>query len=294
MVKFENKKIFFELDTKINDEYLNKYVAVLLPKEGKDGRIIYIRTVEIEERQPRGRSFNEIDTFNNLSDYDIYPIPNLDKDEQMRRSLVYAVGQAGSGKTTLSAVFALLYHKFYPQNKIYYFTMNPATNERAFKEHNIDNVIKKINVTEFADRWYETNEKGELYDEESPFINSLQIFDDLDVLEGERKKSMWKYITFINESLRKLNVSAYVMSHIPSDGLITRKFLKELKIYVIYPFLNKRACQNDRVLLQYLQYKKPEVELLCSLPSRWVWLNETKRVIITQNQIFSSDELAKY
>jgi len=292
MVRFENKKIFFAIDAKINKQYLNKYIAVLVHKTDKKGTLYYIRTEEIDMNSKIPHNlYEEINTFEQLKDYDIYPLPNMDDDDQMRRSVVYAVGQAGSGKTTLSAIFAKMYHLLYPTSEIFYFTMNPAKNERAFTEYEVEHIIKRVDVNKFADNWIKENEKGELYNDDSRLKNSLQIFDDLDVLEGDRKKSMWKYITFINESLRKLNVSCYVMAHIPTDGLITRKFLKEIKIYVIYPFLNRRACQYDRVLYAYLQYKRKEVELICNLPSRWIWLNETKRVIITENQIFSSDIL---
>ena len=290
---YNNKNIYFQIDRTINKNHLTEYCAVLIYEEGSKPNY-YIRVVEKDANiieSSNSKLFHEIQTEKILKDYKIYPLPNMNKDVDMRRTTVYSVGVGGSGKTYLAMFFASLYHQLYPDNKIFYFTCNPAKNDPSIDKFHMEDIIERIDVRKFSLEWYGINEKGMLYDEDSPLNNSLQIFDDLDVLDGEERKMMWKYITFTNESLRKLDVSSYVMSHSPSDGRITAKFLKELKIYVIYPSLNFRACQNDRVLYHYLKYKASEIYNLCNLPSRWVWINETKRIVITENQIFPSSSL---
>ena len=294
MPKYTNKNIFFKIDNTINKSFLTDYCALLFNDKGKP--VYYIRIVEkdanaFDNLTHNSGLFNEIHTEKDLKNYKIYPMPNLNKDTDMRRTTVYSVGVGGSGKTYLAMLFAKIYNQLYPENKIYYFTCNPAASDSSIDAFDMEEIIERVDVRKFSREWYQTNERGELYAPDSPLNNSLQIFDDLDVLDGEERKMMWKYITFTNESLRKLDVSSYVMSHSPSDGRITAKFLKELKIYVIYPSLNFRACQNDRVLYHYLKYKPSEIYNLCNLPSRWVWINETKRIVITENQIFRSSSL---
>ena len=152
-------------------------------------------------------------------------IPRSSKVKGNENDVIYITGGSGSGKSYVARTFACNYHRMFPKNRIFYFTMSdesklpdaekvimgkmPDTNMRYsewlhLERHHVDEkLIKK---------------KFEL---ERDFMNSLVIFDDFLYFQTENKKQneeIMEYIVGMIKRIinlgRKIRVSCIITSHL--------------------------------------------------------------------------------
>lgn len=264
---FETKTIYFAVDEKPNSKYADDYVAYMKKKDSA----LFIRVTE-------EKAHKEISTLTNpeFKDYCIFPLPRLNKNLTIQRSVIYVTGESGSGKTWFTNDYANSYHQIYPDRKIYYLTLNTAVKDESL-DHRI---YHKLDVMKFLESYPDLLVKNPKF-----FENSFVIFDDIGKLKDEARKRMWHFIDESLENWRKMNTSILVIAHVSTNYRETTLLIKETNAYVVFPKAN-RSLKSDRVLLTYYKFSQESVDLICSLPSRYVWIDNKRSLIITENQLF--------
>lgn len=154
----------------------------------------------------------------NIKDGKFQHIP----DPNTERQILYITGASGSGKSTYTSKYAILYRKIFPKNPIYVFS--------ALKDDASLDVIKpkRFKITQEA-----------LIDDPiviDDLANSLCIFDDIDCIsKKELKEAVYNILNEILETGRHFNISCIITNHLPSNGVYTRRILNEAHSITYFP-----------------------------------------------------------
>lgn len=202
------------------------------------------------------------DMYDYSSDLDIYdgyvvPLPKLDT-----RNVNYVAGPSGSGKSTYASIQAEKYRKLYPHNQIYIFSrldQDPAFDGKFFPKPirmKIDDSLlnNPIDISEQA------------------YKNCLVIFDDIDSIQNDKlKKAVMKLENDILEVGRHNNISVICTCHLlnPNDRKFGRTILNEAHTITFFP-KSGSSYQIEYMLKNYFGLKKPQIQEILGLNSRWV------------------------
>lgn len=128
-------------------KYKNKYKREEEIEIDKTKPISYIRLSLEDDNQDK--TFKHLKVPENKR---IMLFPNLPHESQQERSALYISGSAGSGKSYFINFYVKLYKKFYPKNKVFFFTFNDFKNDRSL-DHNLYEFIdfKKF-LEEYSDK----------------------------------------------------------------------------------------------------------------------------------------------
>jgi hypothetical protein len=181
-------------------------------------------------------------------------IPN----KKTERQILYITGASGSGKSYYTRNYCNEYKKLFPKNDIYLFSS-------IQEDSSIDKVkdIMRIRLdTEFLQTDLNVND----------FKDSLVVFDDTDCITNKMMKmKVNNILNMLLETGRHTNTSVIYTSHLPTNGLDTRRILNECHSVTIFPTsLGGRALKY--LLENYFGLDKDQIKKLKKLQSRWVTL----------------------
>ena len=152
-------------------------------------------------------------------------IPRSGKVKGNENDIIYITGSSGGGKTYVSRTFACNYHRMFPKNRIYYFTMSDESklpeSERVFFAKMPDSTVRYSDWLGLT-RYHVNNNLIKLkYNLEKDFNNSLVIFDDFLYFKNEKKKDTEELMDYLVGMLnqimnlgRKIRVSCVITSHL--------------------------------------------------------------------------------
>ena len=185
----------------------------------------------------------------------------------LERSIGFICGASGSGKSHSTAHFGEQYRKKYKNRPIYLFS---SLQEDSIMDKKIKN-LKRIKLSdEFLTEQFSIND----------FKDSLVIFDDTDAMIDKWMKNKINSIRdLILETGRHTNTSLIYTSHLPTNGLDTRRVLNECMSITIYPrSLGGRSLKY--LLDNYLGLDKNQIKKLKKLNSRWVTIIKSYPMVI--------------
>jgi len=84
-------------------------------------------------------------------------LPELFREDDQNREVLYINGASGMGKSWLINSFAKIYHVYYPENKIYFLTMNDFEADRSL-DHSL---YTKVDMNQFLEQMDSKSESGE-------------------------------------------------------------------------------------------------------------------------------------
>jgi hypothetical protein len=152
-------------------------------------------------------------------------IPRSGKVKGHENDILYITGSSGAGKTYVARTFACNYHRVFPKNRIYYFTMSDESklpdSEKIFMAKIRDNEIRYNEWLHLIRYHVDKTLLNKKFDLEKDFANSLVIFDDFLYFQTENKKdneTLMNYLvgllTKIMNLGRKIRVSCVITSHL--------------------------------------------------------------------------------
>lgn len=190
----------------------------------------------------------------------------------------YYVGKSGSGKSTLCAEKAKNYHKLFPKNDIYLFSI--LESDPVFDDMEKKGIIKRVAIDEsLIDDPIDHND----------FKNCLVIFDDVDTFHNDK---LMKAINSLRDQILQLgrhnNISIINCSHNVNNTGAAAKFnriiMNELHCLV---FFNKSANyhQIKYCLKKYFGFQDKQIEkLIKNKNTRWTCISSNHpQYIVTEN-----------
>ena len=200
------------------------------------------------------------------------------------REVLYINGASGMGKSWLINSFAKIYHVYYPDNKIFFLTMNDFEADRSL-DHKL---YTKVDMNEFLEQMDTKGENGETgleeFSKSHDIHNCFFIFDDIGVLNNDKKKerTCWNTINMIIENKRKAQISIAVISHISCNYKQTALITREAKNYIFSP--SNLQSNSDRMLKHYLGLTQKQLSYIMNEMdnSRWVSVNSQSKTVVSQ------------
>ena len=222
----------------------------------------------------------------------IMVIPQLLREGEQERDVVYINGASGIGKSWFVNLFCKLYHLFYPNNKIFFLTLNDFKGDKSLTH----SLYIELNLNDFIEQMSETDDNGESglekFSKSHDVSKCMFVFDDIGVLKNDKKKEKmcWNIIDCILENKRKAMISVAVISHISTNYRQTALITREAKNYV-FSAKNLQTL-SDRMLRTYLGLTSKQLSWIMNHldDSRWVSLNSSTKTIITQFLVCSLKE----
>jgi chromosomal replication initiation ATPase DnaA len=192
----------------------------------------------------------------------IQHIPN----KKTERSILYITGASGSGKSYYTRNYCNEYKKIFPKNEIYLLSS-------VQEDSSIDKVkdLKRINLdNNFLGADLNIND----------FKNCMLIFDDTDVITNKMMKmKVNNILNLVLETGRHTNTSVIYTSHLPTNGLETRRILNECHSVTIFPHsLGGRSLKY--LLENYFGLDKDQIKKVKKLQSRWVTICKTYPMVV--------------
>lgn len=184
------------------------------------------------------------------------PIP-----DPQERSVIYAFGSAGSGKSYFLKNYVLEWKKMHPKGKIYMFS------EKA-EDPSMDKDLKDMKRIPIDDTIAEDEITYKDFDE-----NSMIIFDDIDSLSKKAYEGVSAILKSVLNVGRQRKLYVCVTSHLGSDYGKTRDILNETHAVVCYPH-GSSAKALQYVLSTYCGLDKDQIKKIRKLPSRWVYVKK--------------------
>lgn len=273
---------------KFKKEDLPYYIAIAYKINYKDDKMhedeITLddkeKPIFIRQKFPKEQnSFEEIETDDDMR---LMFMPKICREDEQQRAVVYISGASGEGKSYLMNMYADLYHQYYPQNKIFYFTKNNASKDRSLDREK----YTIIDVEKFLEKYSDEDEFDKFITDGKEWDNSLMIFDDIGALEKDKKadKIMWSFINILLENKRKNGINILIISHIPTNFKKTMLLIRETTTYVCFP--SNLQVKSDRFLKSYLGLTKDQLEYIVSIKnSKWCGIDCKKRILITSREI---------
>jgi hypothetical protein len=230
-----------------------------------DGEVVHLLDPDID--RPKRRNEQHI-TKLKLPDGKIFPLPS-ETSEQL-----YISGPNGSGKTYYVAKYLELFRSLYPEKSIY-----------LFSDVKQDPLLDKIKCVERInlERSDDPDKPDILEDPITPedLKDSLVVFDDIDSISD---KDIMKAVNSLKDKLLKTsrhnNIYVIVTNHLSCDYKQTRTVINECKSITIFP---KSGASNQitRMCKDYCGLTKSQIEMVFSLPSRWVTIHKNYPVYVT-------------
>jgi len=217
---------------------------------------------------------NDSETINKsiemTDDGNFYLTPAIDPTlpERNQRNVYFIAGPSGSGKSTLSADIIMSYKKNFPKNSVILFT-KIGTPDPAFE--GINDMLKVELNSEFAEIQDTVGKEDEHEDvlKISDFKDSLVIFDDVDRITNKSiKKAAISLRNEIFEMGRHYNTFMICTSHQIMNYQETKIALMESTHIAIFPGMGADR-QIENFLKTYGGMKKPAIEKIMNLPTRW-------------------------
>ena len=201
------------------------------------------------------------------------PTPNT-KNE---RTILYACGGSGSGKSYFIKMFLKNYLKEYPKNKIYMFSK--LHDDETLKDIKIERILLDDRII---------TDPFEMED----FENSCVCMDDIDVLpDDEIKYRINQLKNDILEIGRHKKISLCCTSHLATKGRETKTILNEAHIIAL--FLHSGSNYTN-LMKNYLGLDKKEITTLKNMNSRWVAMTRTyPQVVYTENEVLFKSDLVE-
>jgi len=207
-------------------------------------------------------------------------LPNLVKDQ---RDGIFAVGQAGTGKSFTLDQFVKLYKMINTRNRVLYFSMNVAQIDKSLTQENYE----IMDMQEFCDSLEEIIENlDEMKKMTLLFHDMLIVFDDIGKLSFNKKyeKLFWTFISASLEDMRKVNVSVYLIGHTSRTGQYGKILKEEINKYIVYP--KSLQTSNDRIIDAYFGFKTHTKKRLFSTNDRWVCIDCHRKIAISPSEVY--------
>jgi len=197
-------------------------------------------------------------------------IPN----KKSERDVVMITAPSGSGKSHFCREYLKIYHKMYPDNKVYLFSS-------LEKDETLDPLtfIKRIKVKSPAFLTMDLKIED--------FKNTCVLFDDCDCIRDKAiLKQVYGIMNMVLETGRHEACTVLVTSHAATNGIQTRTILREAKSVVIFP--KTMGARNLKYLLtDYFGLDKSELKRVKDAPGRWVSIFRTFPVVcMSQDEVF--------
>lgn len=192
----------------------------------------------------------------------IQHIPN----KKTERSILYITGASGSGKSYYTRNYCNEYKKLFPKNDI--FLISSITDDSSIDK--IKDLNRIILNNEFLGADLNVND----------FKDSMVIFDDTDCITNKMTKmKVNNILNMLLETGRHTNTSVIYTSHLPTNGLDTRRILNECHSVTIFPnSLGGRALKY--LLENYFGLDKDQIKKIKKLNSRWVTICKTYPMVV--------------
>jgi len=178
--------------------------------------------------------------------------------KKTERQILYITGASGSGKSYYTRNYCNEYKKLFPKNSIYLFS--------SIQEDSSIDKVKDIMRIRLDNEFLQTDLTV------NDFKDSLVVFDDTDCITNKMlKMKVNNILNMLLETGRHTNTSVIYTSHLPTNGLDTRRILNECHSVTIFPHsLGGRALKY--LLENYFGLDKDQIKKLKKLQSRWVTL----------------------
>lgn len=152
-------------------------------------------------------------------------VPKNGKVQGRENDLIYITGASGGGKSYVARTFACNYHRMFPKNKIYYFTMSDESklpdSEKVWMAKMPDSEVRYHTWMDLKRYHVDSTLLNHKFDLENDFAKSLVIFDDFMYFESGKKKENEELMEFIISHVlrilnlgRKIRVSCIITSHL--------------------------------------------------------------------------------
>ena len=280
MVYFDNKDNKAELKIEnlfdyISDKHLRQQKKYMTTKE-----MMYIKDA-FENKGPIRQEIKHIydklkpnieDEYNkhiHINDGQFEIIPMM-KENQVQKCFVS--GMSGSGKSTWIAKYAENYKRLFPKNDIY-----------VISRHTEDEVIDKLNPKRIKI-------DDEILDVEidlKDLSNSLVIMDDIDTIPNKKINNLIaKLRDDLLENARHHNIYICCVAHQILNYKSTRHLILESDMIIFFP--RSGSYQIKRFLKEYMGLDKEKINMVMSIPSRWICLNKSTypTSLISENDIY--------
>lgn len=185
-----------------------------------------------------------------------------------KRESLYICGKSGSGKSTFAARRATLYHRMYPKNTIYLFSM--IDEDPVFTPLEKQGFLTRVVIDD------------DMVDQPIEVLNEMKdclaIFDDIDTHPNIKiQRAVNNIMIQVLQLGRKANISFYNCSHhMTQTGVnanLSRTVLLETDSLVIFnKYVSK--CQAYYVLNKYFDLNKKKVKEIIKIKSRWTLIRK--------------------
>ncbi len=222
-----------------------KYVNPTEPDKKKKEMVLYLNN----EPDDLNNNINEIKLTKKNELFK--PFPNISRE----RDILYITGASGSGKSHYTKQYIEEYHKEFPKRPVYIFSSleDDTTLDKLI-------YIKRIKLDEkFLNTDFTLDD----------FKNMLIVFDDTDCISNKiLKNKIDGILNKLLETGRHTNTSLIYTSHLPTQGIATRRILNEAHTITIFP--HGTGEKSLKYLLEnYLGLDREQRKKLKKLPTRW-------------------------
>jgi len=239
-----NKKLSHSEISTLSDAYKHNREV-----EGKLNRVFHNACEYVEKSLKRHLQYD--------SKTNIFPI----LDEPSYR--IFVSGLSGSGKSYFISEF--LKHNKLKIKGAGIFLFSPVQDDKALSK--IKNLIH-INIDDI-----EKEMKGKEFTIEDLPRGSVCIFDDVESFPKHTAKQYLAFRDICLERGRHSDISTITVSHNATNGHTTKTSIRESQYWVLFPKHNSRDTKN--ILKLYGGLDKPEIDEICSMPTRWVFYKKS-------------------
>lgn len=223
-----------------------KYINPTEPDKKKKEMVLYLNN---EPDDLNNNNINEIKL--TKKNEVLKPFPNISRE----RDILYITGASGSGKSYYTKQYIEEYHKEFPKRPVYIFSSleDDTTLDKL-------TYIKRIKLDEkFLNTDFTLDD----------FKNMLIVFDDTDCISNKiLKNKIDGILNKLLETGRHTNTSVIYTSHLPTQGIATRRILNEA--HTITFFAHGTGEKSLKYLLEnYLGLDREQRKKLKKLPTRW-------------------------
>lgn len=218
----------------------------------------------------------------NFKSYEINSDECIETLPSEKSERVYVAGEAGCGKSTITAKYAREYLKMYPSNKIFFFLRQ---DDEAFDDIPGNFIILDFDYNGAGNR----EDLDDLMDGNiriDSLENSLCIFDDCDNLQDKKlSTAIHKLMNDVTTNGRKKKIYTIYISHLILNYSQTRVMLNEANKVFFFPGCGTRQIEN--FLKTYGSMKNKEAERIATINSRWCMFSRKRpRYILHEKGIF--------
>lgn len=198
------------------------------------------------------------------------------------RTAMMIVGSSGSGKSTIAADFGKHFLQVFPKGRVYIVSIDtsedPAFEGIPHERIPVDESLEEVSISDIGSNG-------------DPDAAVLVIFDDVEGLQGKRKKALEAFTQRVLETGRKHNVHTISIHHRPANGTATKSALTESNSLVFFP---RGANSNLAYTLKRYYSIPPEIKHVLKTFGRWVQCRVDIPVIIgeTKAAYYDTDEVA--